>query len=248
MDPQLFDTLTRHLSRAGSRRRVLTALVASALGRVQSLPRADRVAASGECDNPCPTDKPCCIKGKCRETCVGGTCCADCFAEVLLINEKPVLVNPVCCESPAGTICEHKKSGPGDDRCCYPNQVCVKGKCCCDECEGAMVCGGKCCAIAACCNGKCCKKGEICATKEEGGEETCVRANRDCVDVEECYPGETCHGGTCCSGLRVCGDGEGNDVCCKAGERCEFQGEPNAECCPVNTICKGTYRGHRVRR
>ena len=245
MDPQYFDALTRRLSHAGSRRRVLTALAVGALGQAVDLSSADRVAASCNSGSGCPPEKPCCIKGTCRKRC-GDECCADCFVEVSLLG-GPDLEHPVCCESSDGTICEHKKPGPADDRCCYPNQVCVKGKCCCDDCEGSTVCGGKCCAIDSCCNGKCCKKGYVCATKDGAAQPTCVPANRGCDGDDECFPGETCHDDKCCSGLRICGS-VGNPVCCKAGERCEFQGFPNAACCPVNTICKSTYRGQRVRR
>ena len=48
MDPQQFDALTRHLisASAGSRRRVLTALVAGAFGRLLVPQRIDEVAAS----------------------------------------------------------------------------------------------------------------------------------------------------------------------------------------------------------
>src|SRR5215213_4421509 len=233
MDPQYFDALTRLLSHAGSRRRVLTALAVSALGQAVDLSRADRVAASckkerkrclgpgfgcqnlntdpdhcGECDHACPPAKPCCIKGKCREMC-GDTCCADCFVEVF-INGVPDEAHPVCCELSGGTICEHNKPGPGDDRCCYDDEVCLKGKCCWDGFAGVINCGGKCCAVAACCNGKCCKKGEVCATKEDGAEATCVPANRGCDDPGDCFPDETCQGDKCCSGLRECNNDAGN--------------------------------------
>jgi len=269
MDPQHFDALTRRISRAGSRRRVLTALAGGAFGRVLGLPGADEAVAKckkrwkrclgpglgcqnlnadpdhcGECNHACPTG--CCIKGKCLEMC-GDTCCADCFAEVLLSGGQPDLEHPVCCESSGGTICEHNKPGPGDDRCCYPNELCVKGKCCCNDCSGAITCSGKCCAKEACCNEKCCEKGYVCLRKHQGDPKTCVRANRECDSDEECFHSETCHGGKCCSGLRVCGDGAGTPVCCTAGEWCEFQGQQNAACCAINTICKSTYRGHRVR-
>lgn len=271
MDPRQFDALTRRLCGAGSRRRVLTALVIGATGRVLGLPGADEAAAKckkgwkrclgpglgcqnlntdpdhcGECDHACPTATPCCIKGKCREKC-GDTCCADCFVE-LFIDGTPNEENTVCCTLSGGTICEYVKPGPGDDRCCYPNEICLKGKCCCDGCLGAIKCGGKCCAKEACCNGKCCEKGYVCATKNEGDPKmTCVRANRDCTSAAGCFPGETCLDGTCCSGLRMCVDGVGTEFCCKADERCELPGHPSANCCPINTTCNNTYRGHRVR-
>ena len=46
MDHQIFDALTRRLSSAGSRRRVLTAIAVGAFGQTVDLSRADRVAAS----------------------------------------------------------------------------------------------------------------------------------------------------------------------------------------------------------
>jgi hypothetical protein len=245
MDPQNFDALTRRLIRAGSRRRVLTVLVGGVFGRVLALPRANRVAASGECDIACPPAKPCCIKGKCREMC-DGECCADCFVEILL-NGNPDEDHPVCCTSSGGTVCEHNKPGPADDRCCYPNQVCVKGKCCCNGCQGAIKCGGKCCAKEACCNGKCCEKGDVCATKN--GKKTCVPADRACDVDDECFASETCHGHICCSSIRMCVDGVGTEFCCAVDEYCELPGHPtSANCCPINTVCENTYRGHRVRR
>ncbi len=273
MDPQYFDALTRRLSHAGSRRRVLTALAGGAFGQLLILPRADEAAAKckkgwkrclgpglgcqnlntdpdhcGECNHACPTG--CCVKGKCREMC-GDTCCADCFVE-LFSDGNPNEANTVCCMQSGGTICEHNKPGPGDDRCCYSNEVCVNGKCCCHAmgagCLGAIKCGGKCCAAAACCNnGKCCKKGFVCATKNVGDEKTCVRADRDCAGDEECFASETCHGGKCCSGPRMCVNGVGTEFCCTADTYCELSGHPSANCCPINTVCENTYRGHRVR-
>ena len=245
MDPQYFDALTRRLSHAGSRRRVLTALAVSALGQAVDLSRADPVAASCNSGNDCPPEKPCCIKGKCREMC-GDTCCADCFVE-LFIDGSPNEANTVCCMQSGGTICEHNKPGPGDDRCCYPNEICFKGKCCCDGCLGAKKCGGKCCAKEACCNGKCCEKWYVCARKNEGDEKTCVRADRACEVDGDCFASETCHGGTCCSGLRMCVDGVGTEFCCTADTYCELSSHPSANCCPINTVCHNTYRGHRVR-
>jgi hypothetical protein len=246
MDPRYFDALTRRLSHAGSRRRVLTALAVGALGQAVDLSSADRVAASCNGGSGCPPEKPCCIKGKCRKRC-GDECCADCFVVVSLLG-GPDLEHPVCCESSGGTICEHKKPSPGDDRCCYDDEVCLKGKCCWVGFAGVTNCGGKCCAASACCNNeKCCEKGYVCATKENDAEETCVPANRGCAGDEECFAGEHCLGGKCCSGLRECNDGAGKEFCCSASKYCAFKGQPNAECCPINTSCS-TYRGHRVRR
>lgn len=266
MDAPRFDALTRHLG-ATPRRRVVTALIAGTLGARAAPWAADEAGARckkgrkrcpgagcrrlksdpehcGACDHQCPPAKPCCIGGKCQPRCIDGAgkevCCADCFVEILLTG-TPDLDHPVCCASQGGTICGPNKKKKSDDRCCYPNQECVKGTCCCDGCEGAVKCGGKCCAIAACCNGTCCKKGKVCANTPQG--KACVSASRGCGPGKPpCYSGEQCIGGICCSGARICGE-----VCCGAGKYCEVVG-PNRSCCPINTICKGTYRGRRVRR
>jgi hypothetical protein len=207
----------------------------------------------GACGNQCPPETPCCSNGACQPLC-GATCCVDCFIE-LLGGGIPNPAKQVCCSGPVGTICspdpvkrkrkknKKKKPQPTDpaaDLCCYPEQICVNGECCCDGCEGAVVCGGTCCASAACCNGECCPAGQVCATTTSG--QTCIPAGRPCA--EGCLPSEVCTGGVCCSGLRDCGD-----VCCGAGDYCEFQGDEEIQnCCPINRICGSTYRGRRVRR
>jgi hypothetical protein len=177
-----------------------------------------------------------------------GTCCADCFAEFEPGAAEPDPGTGVCCSPPAGTICRHRKKGPGDDRCCYPDEQCVKGKCCCDRCLGSVVCGGKCCPIASCCDGTCCRKGHVCV-RIRGAAPECVPANRSCQSDDDCHPGETCVGhrtgrGTCCAGDRICEDDLG-PICCPAGHYCD-RIEPGPICCPVNKICN-TYRRHRIR-
>lgn len=276
MDTQRFDALARRLGAADSRRRVLSALLAATLGQLFRGSAVDEVAANRkrgkghrkkkkrkECGGgkQCPPEAPCCFKGRCQPLC-GDSCCKNCFVEILLTGQ-PNLDQPVCCPANSGTICssvgkrqnnkrnkrrgKKRRSDPADDVCCYPNQTCVKGVCCCDGCEGAVICGGTCCPISACCNGACCKNGQVCASTPGG--QACVPASRACGGGQPpCFANENCHGGVCCSGNRVCDDGMGNVVCCAAGEYCEFPGTMIATCCPVNTICKGTYRGRRVRR
>ena len=233
------------------------------------------VECGGEGSAPCPPEKPCCIEGRCQPLC-GGVCCADCFVEILLTGQ-PDLQHPICCPASGGTVCspavnaekrrkkkkKKKKKrkpaqsqpivddpivdDPSDDVCCYSNETCVNGVCCCDGCQGAMVCGGTCCPIAACCNGACCTAGQVCANTPGGL--ACVSASRPCgVGQPPCFAGEMCHGGVCCASPRVCGNGMGNDFCCAAGQYCEFPGTLIAKCCPVNTSCSSTYRGRRVRR
>jgi hypothetical protein len=190
----------------------------------------------------CPDQTPCCIGGKCQELC-DSECCADCFVPTD-INGEPMPNDPVCCVGNAGTVCGPNPKKKSDDRCCYPEEECVNGKCCCDGCKGSIVCGGKCCAEDACCNGSCCPAGKVCAGNQ------CVSATptRACGGVNPpCLAGEECHGGVCCTANRVCGDGELTpEVCCAVDEYCEM---PNNECCPINTFCgAGSFKGHRVRR
>ncbi|MDQ3695208.1 MAG: hypothetical protein M3464_16495 [Chloroflexota bacterium] len=201
----------------------------------------------GTCGKKCPTNKPCCINGECRALC-NGECCGDCFVTVTGDDIEPDPDSAICCQAANGKVCS-KKSGEGEDRCCYPEEKCLKGQCCRDGEYGETNCAGTCCRESACCNDKtCCKQGHVCATKTEGsGKQSCVPANRSCNGGgANCYPGEECHGGKCCSGVRLCKDAGGSDHCCKAGEYCEFPDAPNAHCVPVHTS-DSTYRSHRIR-
>jgi hypothetical protein len=269
MNTQRFDALTWRLGTARSRR-ALTSLLAATLGPVFRGATVDEVAAGrkrgkrrkkkqpAQCgeSKPCPPETPCCINGTCQPLC-GGSCCEDCFAAILLQTGQPDLDHPICCAASGGTVCnpdpstkKKNKKGrkkkttddPSNDRCCYPNEKCVNGVCCCDGCFGSMVCGGTCCPIMSCCNGQCCGSGQVCANTPAGL--ACVSAYRSCSGDQECFAGEVCHGGLCCSGGRVCSALEGGDACCDPGARCE---QPNNICCPINTTCQ-SYRGHRVRR
>jgi hypothetical protein len=195
----------------------------------------------GACGNECPAATPCCINGTCREMC-GGSCCADCF-----IDEQDGIPQPgteTCCGPGSGTFCSANKHDSSDDVCCWPDQECIQGECCSDGYDGAVICGGECCASAACCNGECCPEGQVCAMTTEGL--ACVSANRTCDNDDECLAEETCVAGTCCNGDRVCSN-LGVDFCCPVGEYCDVL-EGNGICCAINTRCKSTWRGQRVRK
>lgn len=197
----------------------------------------------GACGNACPPATPCCINGNCRELC-GGSCCADCFVE-LLPNETPKPNSDICCPGGGSTVCSSSKNQTSDDHCCWPDQECVNGECCSDGHQGAVICGGKCCASVACCNGECCPDGQVCGTTPDGP--ACVSASRDCVHDGECYEDETCHDGVCCAGDRVCSDDGLGEFCCPVGEYC-VQLDNQGDCCAMNTTCFSTWRGHRVRK
>ena len=196
----------------------------------------------GACGNACPPATPCCINGTCQPLC-GGSCCADCFMD-FLNGVTPQPLTATCCGPGSGTFCSVNKHDPSDDECCWSDQECLAGGCCCDGCQGAVICGGACCPSVACCNGQCCPEGQVCGMTTEGL--ACVPANRECAD---CLLPDVCHDGVCCTGDRICGDGQGNPVCCPLGEYCDDAlGGDLIGCCEINTQCKSTWRGHRVRR
>jgi hypothetical protein len=196
----------------------------------------------GSCGNECPPATPCCINGSCQEMC-GGSCCVDCYNDVFQGLPQPG--TETCCSSGSGALCKGNKKDSSDDVCCWPDQECVAGECCSDGYDGAVICGGVCCASASCCNGECCPEGQVCAMTTEGL--ACVTANRTCDNDGECLADETCVEGTCCKDDRTCHDIVDGDFCCPAGEYCDSQG-PTGSCCAINTRCNSTWRGHRVRK
>ncbi|MFN8590523.1 MAG: hypothetical protein U0031_03600 [Thermomicrobiales bacterium] len=195
----------------------------------------------GGCGKQCVGSTPCCVGGECRSLC-DGSCCADCFVQIDGTG-RPAPGSDFCC--PAEKICGPNPNKLSDDRCCYPNEACVAGECCCDGCLGSVICGGECCAEAACCNGACCPTGKICAATPNG--DACVSANRACDHDQDCYEDESCHGGVCCSGARMCSNNIGSEFCCAVGTICELPGTLSAVCCPIGTTCN-SFKGHRVRR
>ncbi len=185
MNSQRFDAMTWHLGTVNSRRRTLAALLAAMGSTIFRSSQANLVAARhkkkkkpAQCgtNTPCPPETPCCIKGTCQPLC-GDSCCEDCFAEILAPDRRTRSGSPGLLRGrrghrlqPGCTLKEEsqkerkkKKDDPANDLCCYPSDTCVKGVCCCNGCQGTMVCGDECCAIASCCNGKCCQNGQVCA-------------------------------------------------------------------------------------
>src|SRR5215204_2583176 len=125
----------------------------------------------GGCAQSCASG--CCAGGSCRPKC-GAGCCADCFIEAVGANTVPG--TEACCA--ASSVCSSGTGDPADDLCCWPNEDCIGGKCCCDGCEGTVVCGGKCCPSGSCCNGKCCGAGQVCARPKANKPRKCVSGYR----------------------------------------------------------------------
>jgi hypothetical protein len=192
----------------------------------------------GQCNPACAA--PCCVDGACRAKC-GDDCCANCFVESDSVLGPPNCGTESCC--PNSSICNSGTGDPGDDLCCWPDEVCLDGDCCCDGCEGTLVCGGKCCPSVSCCHGKCCSTGQVCARQQPNKPMTCVSADRSCTSSEDCFEGEECRGGACCSGDRVCFAAGPNTapVCCALGHYCDLDLET---CCAIGKIC---HTGKKVR-
>jgi hypothetical protein len=193
----------------------------------------------GACGQTCITG--CCAGGACRTPC-GGDCCADCFVESTggIIQDSGT---EACCA--ASSVCLSATGDPKKDRCCWPNEICIDNTCCCDGCEGTVLCDGKCCPSVACCNGKCCGAGQVCARPQANKPRKCVSADRSCTSDGDCFAGEECRGGTCCFGDRLClvNGPDSDPVCCPAGEYCDLG---HSKCCEIGKICS-TSKKVRIR-
>ncbi len=251
MHSSRFDAIIRSLAPSRSRRSLLSAIGGYATSVLASSPSA--AAKCKRIGKHCKRNKDCCQGarckgGKCR--CAGGrdvcgqACCAECFVEANTSETMPPIPIPgteFCCA--AASVCDSGTGDPSDDFCCRPEEACIDGDCCCDGCEGTVVCGGVCCPSVSCCNGACCGPGQVCATQEGGGR-ACVEASRACTPTNICFDGEMCRGGICCAGDRACFDsGPGtNPICCPLGEYCD----PSGNCCPNGVPC-ATGKKVRIR-
>jgi len=200
-------------------------------------------ANCGACGQTCSTG--CCAGGVCRELC-NGACCADCFIEATApLPDGDLIDGTEACCAPS-SICSGGTSDPGDDFCCWPDEVCLDGNCCCNGCEGTVVCGGGCCPGVSCCGGQCCGPGQVCARTQPNKPRTCVSADRSCATSNDCFEDETCWGGICCSGNRLCFHAIQLDtpVCCPLGKHCD---EDSGTCCSNGITCGTTGKKVRVR-
>jgi hypothetical protein len=215
VDHQRFDDLARSLVAGGTRRRVLGALAAAAIGLAAGRPEADAARR-------CPKKKERC-NGDCVPVCKGD----------MIRNRRTSR-----CECPdgmkaCGTTCV------GDDRCCPGEKACGGGciheAVCCPHTHKACPDGtclpmdaGKCCpaveqacaaAPGGCCNtlaGEECTADGCCNTLVG---ETTVCNNR-CVDVASDPDHCGACGNRCQAGCQVCDNGtcRTTGTCCQPGQ------------------------------
>jgi hypothetical protein len=185
MDGFHFDTLTRTLTVAASRRQTLGSLLGGALGLLGS--RAEEAAAKKKCP-PCKKRK----QGKCKGKKPDGTACSGGSCQ------SGRCVPTLSCSSgytPCGQQCVDLRDNTQHCGACFT--VCSPGKVCCSgTCANLLDDDNHC---AAC--------GRRCLTRDEetprlNAAEIC--SNGTCVDCS--IAGNIREGGptTCCRGLRFC--------------------------------------------
>jgi hypothetical protein len=223
MDSHRFDALTRNLIAAGSRRRMLAAVVAGALGRLAPTPLAEEAAAVCKGYNArCHSHASCCPD-------VGLRCVKHGKKKKKRCRCKPGWAR--CPESGEG--CLHVAED--EENCGACGHECSANEPCCFGGECQEVCGGACCAdcfvfiggdgLPAPNSDQCCPADKICSSNPKK-----LSDDRCCASNEECIAGKCCRDGAL--GAMVCGG-----KCCSSAACC------NGACCPNGKVCASTPNG-----
>ena len=226
MDARRFDTLTRIVSTAGSRRRAVATAVGGVLALL-GLADPHDATAKKKC-SPCKKRK----QGKCKKkkpdgtACPGGTCQrGSCITDNRCPDgQKPCgpacILAGQCCTStdcPIGTtccnqLCTDTMTDPrhcgGCTTVCSAGKTCAGGRCCTareDDCTTA----GECCGTDVCSTGLPDNRCTACVPKGSGCEHAACCLGLFCVDLSTsgttcvaCMPrGESCQNVGCCEGL-----------------------------------------------
>jgi hypothetical protein len=212
MDSRGFDALTRRLGAAGSRRRVLSTLLAGAFAGVLGGATTDEAAAG--CKG---------YKGKCKSK---GSCCSK---EGLRCKRGKCRCKNGWRHCPGtGEGCTHVKADPEHcgacgNQCPAETPCCINGSC-------QELCGDTCCAncfVELLFGGIPKPNSDMCCSSD--GANLCSANKHDKEDDFCCWPDQECVKGECCGAL------QGSVVCggkCCAGESC-----CNGKCCPDGQVC-----------
>jgi hypothetical protein len=242
MDPHRFDGLTRGFATGLSRRRLLGAAAAAALGA--ALGRRPAAAGCTPYGRPCAAGDGCCNGAACQ----GGVC--RCPAGTSVCNTAS---GPACVACPpdqllgAGCRCLCRSTGrePGPDGCPCPTGLTACGAACVDTASDAAHCGG--CGLAcvagpntggvACRGGACVGAGCLpgfadCDGDPATGCETALGTTDDCGACGDACPGIE-------NGEPVCEAGACATFCSPGFKRCAAGGPcvPDATCCDA-TDCR----------
>jgi hypothetical protein len=210
MDGDRFDTMVRSLAASASRRGVIRALGAGALGGLAALLR---IGTAGACR---PAGVACLAYGRgcCSQVCCKGTCCDD----------TDVCTGSGCCERQ--NYCDHACTDVLSDpancgscgHACAPGAACVGGSCACHPAGHACTADSDCCGhddgdAGRCIDGvcRCCNSGWAgCGSYTTDGV---------CCDVPQlmtlCCTDDVLQGGSCddpsnfC--VTICCDSRGED-------------------------------------
>jgi hypothetical protein len=212
-----FDRLTRSMGAASTRRGLLAAFAAGAVGIL--LPGARR-ASAGSCRGIMCADGSCCGS---EQNCINGTCCYDTVCNGTCCNFQQTCCNGTCC---ASDDCTNNAccANPCGGQCCSGSETCISGA----WCASNQVCNGSCCTetclsgtcccsagepIYYCIDGACCPGGLVCGP---AGGEFCCPVGTLCKGAGSnmCCT-ESSHFDTCCPPELIC-----NAQCCSPGQSC----------------------------
>jgi hypothetical protein len=221
MDADRFDSLSRSLSAAGTRRRALRGLLLGALGAFGSAQTGDIVAhdLAGKCKKKSgKTRKQCLRKARKHraehaEEGQSGVCTPAC---------------PVCQSCDRGACVPNRSV---DDAACNGDGRCLNGVC--NPKPGCLPVDGNCAGLgnAACCT-KACEGGEC-----DGGADSQPNG-AECQVHADCQS-ERCLGYRCVPGVRTLGGGCFRDPQC-ASNQCGCAGAGGTQCTCRNATCGGT--------
>jgi len=243
MDADRFDEMTRRLTAAGTRRRLLRDLAGAVLGGVLgqvgwAVPAAAAPGGAGPAaqGGRCARLNQRCGPGNGKD---GKDRDARCCRGLACKGGRCRCKNG---GKPCGKRCA-PKGGCCNDAGCSPQQRCQAGRCVCRA-AGAAPCGplclpaGTCCSDADCRGGKRCPEpGDVCRCSDEEREceGACIPLSACCRDTD-CPDDRECVGGVCrCDGGRIEIGGKCADPC---------QGGDCGQVC----ACQATAEGPKICR
>ncbi len=209
MDGTRFDSLTRALTEARSRRAALAPLLGGTLGLLGLAETTAKKHNRKGKKQPCLPCKKRNTNGKCKKTkadgtvCAGGTCQGGSCVETMLPLLPPP---PGCVPEPLATTCA-PGCGPRTNNCnqsvtcpCPTGQDCLPNGTCARPCITDLQCGG-------------CTSTNLCSIASSDGPMYCIDPTAPmCATLQPCTPADTtgCPQGFVC--LANCG---------MAGARCD---------------------------
>ena len=252
MDPRSFDQLTRAIGASVSRRGVLKALSAAALGAIVSSARLGSARATSRkrsVGNSCRLNSDCAsnicqTQGAARKICACGfpgdcpepsqchdaTCTAGACGIVAKADGTVCGENERCC----GGICTQLGSDVNCDSCgdaCTPPKTCGGG-------GTPNVCGRPPCVPKTCAE---LQRRPACGSFDNGCGQTvdCGCPSGECCDTRTCIEDDTGGGGNCAGGCAGCTTSGAVLPRCQIIGCCEASIVPASQCSDALPCCNG---------